>query len=85
MKFNIENKRCKMAKENLDKTCNIMKGILAETIDNLTQVVKKSSKQAITAIMEQGTQNVDELLDVCGEKLKEKVKTHAKTQTKKSK
>jgi len=74
-----------MAKENLDKTRNIMKGILAETIDSLTQVVRKSSKKIIAAIMEQGSQNVDELLDIYGNKLKKKVNTHVKSETKKSK
>ena len=74
-----------MAKVNLDKTCNAMKNILVEAIDDLTQVAKKSSKQMLATILKEGTQNVGDLLDVYGNKLKKKVKTHAKTQTKKSK
>jgi hypothetical protein len=67
-----------MAKSSLGKTKDLMKGILAETIDDLTATAKKSSKSLLTAILEQGSENVDELLDVCGGKLKEKVKTHGK-------
>ena len=65
-----------MAQSSLNKTKNVMKGILAETIDDLTAVVKKSSKGVLTALLEQGSENVEELLDACGGKLKEKVKTH---------
>lgn len=73
-----------MAKKNLDKTCNMMKGVLSETIDDLTQVAKKSSKGILSAILEQGTENVGDLLDVVGDKLKEKVKTHGETKSKKT-
>ena len=63
-----------MAKGKLDKTCNAMKDILAETIDDLTTVAKKSSKGLLTAILEQGAENVGDLLDVYSGKLKKKVK-----------
>lgn len=72
-----------MAKKNLDKTCGKMKGVLYEAIDDLTKVAKKSSKGLFSAILEQGTENVGDLLDVCGNKLKEKVKTHGETKNKK--
>ncbi len=68
-----------MAKENLKKTCDAMKGILAETIDDLTEVAKKSSKGILTTILEEGSKNVGDLIDVAGGKLKKKVKTHGQT------
>ena len=68
-----------MAKGKLDKTCDAMKGILNETIDDLTVVAKKSSKGLLTTILEQGAENISELLDVCGSKLKKKVDTHGNT------
>ena len=68
-----------MAKKNLDKTYGAVKNVLTETIDDLTQVAKKSSKGILTAILEQGSQNVGDLLDVYGDKLKKKVKEHAET------
>lgn len=74
-----------MAKKNLDKTCDLMKGILSETIDNLSQVAKKSSKGILTVILEQGSENVEDLIGVVGDKLKEKVKTHGKTKSQKTK
>lgn len=73
-----------MAKGKLDKTCEAMKGILTDTIDDLTVVAKKSSKGLLTTILEQGSENVSELLDVCGSKLKEKVKKHEQNTKEKS-
>lgn len=68
-----------MAEGRLSKTGKAMKGVLAETIDDLTKVAKKGSKGLLTTILEQGAENVDELIDVCGEKLKEKVKADGQT------
>jgi len=73
-----------MAKKKLTKTCDAMKGVLSQTIDDLTTVAKKSSKSIITTILEQGAENVDDLLDVYSGKLKEKVKTHGENTNKKS-
>lgn len=74
-----------MAKRNLDKTCNAMKGVLSETIDDLTKVVKKSSTSMLTTILEQGTANISDLLDSCGDTLKKKVNKNAKTKTERKK
>lgn len=73
-----------MAKKNLDKTYGAMKNVLSETIDDLTKVAKKSSKGILTAILEQGSQNVGDLLDVYGDKLKKKVDKHDKTKNEKN-
>jgi len=70
-----------MAKKNLDKTCGAMKGVLNETIDDLTEVVKKSSTSMLATILEQGTANLSDLLDFCGANLKKKVNKNAKTKT----
>lgn len=67
-----------MARKNLEKTSNAMKGVLAKTIDDLTQVAKKSSSSLFTAILEQGAENVNDLLDLYGDKLKKKVQSHDK-------
>jgi len=72
-----------MAKK-LDKARDAMKGILSETIDDLTVVAKKSSKNILNTILEQGAENVDDLLDVYSGKLKEKVKTHEQNKDQKS-
>ena len=72
-----------MTKKNLEKTSNAMKDVLADAIDDLTQVAKKGSKGIFTAILEQGAENVGELFEVYGDKLKKKVQTHGKTNDKK--
>jgi len=64
-----------MAEKKFEKTSDAMKGVLVDTIDGLTEVVKKSSKGILTAILEQGSENVGDLLDTYSDKLKEKVKT----------
>lgn len=68
-----------MAKKNLEKTSDAMKGVLAETIDDLTKVAKKSSNSLFTAILQQGAENVSDLLALYGNKLKKKVESHGKT------
>jgi hypothetical protein len=79
MKFNTVSKRCKMAKKNLERTYGAMKNVLVETIVDLIQVAKKSSNSIFTTILEQGSQNIGDLLDLYGDKLKKKVEKHAET------
>lgn len=67
-----------------DKTCKEVKNVLDETIDELTTVAKKSCKKLLLALLEKNNSNFDEILDHCGRKLKEKVKTDVKIKVKKS-
>jgi hypothetical protein len=81
MKSNIKNKRYEMAGKKLDETCDIMKDKLTETIDGVTQVAKQGSQAMFDALLKQGAESLNEILDIVGKKLKDKVGSNVKSKT----
>lgn len=67
-----------MAKKKLDETCDIVKDNLAETIDGITKVAKQGTKTMFDSLLEKGSENVGELIDILGKKLKDKVTKNVK-------